>query len=98
MSTPIHDSTDCNITYALLPVHSSAQELQQHLLIKCPGCEAPLTFGGPPASSIDSCGFENYHFRCDECRARFAGVVDPSDGELLLSDPILSDSDGYLER
>jgi hypothetical protein len=35
---------------------------------------------------IDSSGFESYSLECKECRARLAGIIDPYDEKLLLSE------------
>jgi hypothetical protein len=35
---------------------------------------------------IDTCGFESYSLECHECGARLAGIIDPYDDELLLSE------------
>jgi hypothetical protein len=36
--------------------------------------------------SIDSCGFESYSLACSACGAELAGIVDPSDDALLLTE------------
>jgi len=41
---------------------------------------------GSRTPNIDACGFESYSFECDECGARLAGIVDPHDNALLLSE------------
>ena len=33
---------------------------------------------------IDSCGFESYRLRCNECGIGLAGMIDPCDETLLL--------------
>jgi hypothetical protein len=35
---------------------------------------------------MDQCGFASYSFGCDECGAMIAGIVDPADDALLLSE------------
>ena len=35
---------------------------------------------------IDACGFESYRLDCRECGATLAGIVDPADDVLVLSD------------
>jgi hypothetical protein len=37
------------------------------------------------APHIDRCGFENYRSECVQCDTALAGIVDPSDNKLLLS-------------
>jgi hypothetical protein len=34
---------------------------------------------------IDECGFESYRFACHACGAPLAGIIDPADDQLLLS-------------
>ena len=50
----------------------------------CPACGARLTFCRSDAPEIDACGFESYHFACDECGVALAGIIDPFDDALLL--------------
>ena len=38
-----------------------------------------------PLPVIDRCGFELHSFRCEWCAGLLAGIVDPIDGELVLS-------------
>jgi hypothetical protein len=35
---------------------------------------------------VDACGFESYSLECHECGGRLAGIIDPYDDELLLSE------------
>jgi hypothetical protein len=35
---------------------------------------------------IDECGFESYRFACHSCGAALAGIIDPADDQLLLSE------------
>jgi hypothetical protein len=35
---------------------------------------------------MDSCGFESYSLKCDQCGAQLVGIIDPADDQLLLSD------------
>jgi hypothetical protein len=35
---------------------------------------------------IDSSGFESYTLECKECGTRLAGIVDPCDEKLMLSE------------
>jgi hypothetical protein len=35
---------------------------------------------------IDACGFESYRLECKECGLPLAGIVDPFDDTLLLSE------------
>jgi hypothetical protein len=52
----------------------------------CPACGAPVTFSRTDTPCIDACGFESYSLECHECGARLAGIIDPLDDELLLSE------------
>jgi hypothetical protein len=40
---------------------------------------------GARTSHFDAQGFESYQLKCKFCRSSLAGVIDPFDGELLLS-------------
>jgi hypothetical protein len=35
---------------------------------------------------IDEWGFENYSLECKQCGATLAGIIDPADDALLLTD------------
>jgi hypothetical protein len=54
-------------------------------MVACPVCGARLMFARHPDADIDACGFETYRLECQECRATLAGVIDPADDALLLS-------------
>ena len=54
--------------------------------IGCPKCAAQLRFCRSHNPRIDACGFESYSLECKECGVAFAGIVDPSDDTLLLSE------------
>ena len=51
----------------------------------CPKCRHCSTFVRATLPHIDSCGFENHTYRCAWCASLLAGIIDPSDGELVLS-------------
>jgi RNase P subunit RPR2 len=51
----------------------------------CAKCNAHMVFYRSTNPRIDECGFESYSFACDECGTAFAGIVDPFDQTLLLS-------------
>jgi DNA-directed RNA polymerase subunit RPC12/RpoP len=55
-------------------------------VIECPKCTARLMFCRSSTPQIDACGFESYSLECEECGAPFAGIVDPCDDTLLLSE------------
>ena len=55
-------------------------------VVACPSCDAPLKFCRDGMPRIDACGFESYSFECKECGAALAGIVDPFDDTLLLSE------------
>jgi hypothetical protein len=52
----------------------------------CPKCHARLNFRRSAHPDIDSCGFESYRLDCQECGAALAGIVDPADDALLLTE------------
>jgi hypothetical protein len=52
----------------------------------CPKCAARLTLYRSPAPRIDACGFESYNFACDACGAPLAGIIDPYDDALLVTE------------
>ena len=52
----------------------------------CPNCHARLRFHRSPTPDIDACGFESYRLDCRECGAALAGIIDPADDALLLSE------------
>jgi len=54
--------------------------------VACPKCNAQLTFRRDAIPPIDACGFESYSFACHECGAPLAGIIDPADDALLLSE------------
>jgi len=45
-------------------------------------------FSRSPAPGIDECGFESYRFECKECAATLAGIIDPADDMLLISQTV----------
>jgi hypothetical protein len=55
------------------------------IAVTCPKCKNRLKFIRPTVPDIDSCGFESHSFRCESCASLLAGVIDPSDGVLLVS-------------
>jgi hypothetical protein len=55
-------------------------------IVACPACCARLAFQRNSTPRIDACGFESYSLECKECGAPFAGIVDPFDDTLLLSE------------
>ncbi len=55
-------------------------------ILACPACSARLAFRRNSMSRIDACGFESYSLECKECGVPFAGIVDPFDDTLLLSE------------
>ena len=54
-------------------------------LIACPTCSARFIFYRSNAPRIDECGFESYSFACEACGTPLAGIIDPFDEALLLS-------------
>ncbi len=55
-------------------------------VIACPACSARLAFDRSRTPRIDACGFESYSLECKDCGTPFAGIVDPFDDTLLLSE------------
>jgi hypothetical protein len=54
--------------------------------IACPKCSARFVFCRSGKPFIDACGFESYTLECHECGASLAGIVDPFDETLLISE------------
>ncbi len=52
---------------------------------ECPKCKALFLFQRARVPHFDEQGFETYKLVCKFCRASLAGIIDPSDGALLLS-------------
>jgi hypothetical protein len=57
-----------------------------HDAVLCPSCHSRLSFHRSPTPDIDACGFESYRLDCRECGAALAGIVDPADEALLLTE------------
>jgi hypothetical protein len=55
------------------------------IVASCPKCRVRLKLFRSSIPQIDSCGFESYSFRCTGCASSLAGIIDPSDDELLVS-------------
>jgi hypothetical protein len=55
-------------------------------VIVCPRCAAKLTFARNNAFHVDECGFESYGLECVACSAALAGIIDPFDDALLVSE------------
>jgi len=56
--------------------------------IACPSCNALLPFTRSEMPHIDECGFESYRLQCTECSTELAGIIDPFDDALLLSESV----------
>jgi hypothetical protein len=54
--------------------------------VACPRCGVRFAFCRSAHPVIDACGFESYTFACEECGASLAGIVDPLDDVLLITD------------
>jgi hypothetical protein len=59
-------------------------------IVMCPSCRAPLVFHESHAPCIDACGFESHSLECRQCGAALAGLIDPFDDALLLSETAAS--------
>ncbi|HTY55345.1 MAG TPA: hypothetical protein VMB26_09095 [Candidatus Binataceae bacterium] len=57
-----------------------------HEAALCPHCHAGLGFRRSQTPNIDACGFESYRLDCRECGAALAGIIDPADDALLLTE------------
>jgi len=57
-------------------------------VVACPQCSAQFMFSRSPSSRIDECGFESYRFECKGCAATLAGIIDPADDTLLISQTV----------
>jgi hypothetical protein len=64
----------------------SADDAPARDVPQCPKCHARLNFRRSTHPEIDSCGFESYRLDCQECGAALAGIIDPADDALLLSE------------
>ena len=53
------------------------------IAVTCPKCKSSSMFKRPTVPHIDSCGFESHSFRCEWCASLLAGIIDPSDRELV---------------
>jgi uncharacterized Zn finger protein len=52
----------------------------------CPKCGARAMIHRLSDPNIDSCGFENYFLKCNDCGAWLVGIIDPYDETLLLTE------------
>ena len=55
------------------------------ILVTCPKCKRCSTFVRAAPPHIDSCGFESHSFRCEWCASYLVGIIDPIDGDLVVS-------------
>jgi hypothetical protein len=67
------------VTCQTIRIHGTA------IVVTCPKCKRCSTFVRATLPHIDSCGFESHSFRCEWCASFLAGIIDPSDGELVVS-------------
>ena len=67
------------VAYRTIRIHDPA------IAVTCPKCKSCSKFIRPTVPHIDSCGFECHSFRCECCASLLAGIIDPSDGELVVS-------------
>jgi hypothetical protein len=65
---------------------TSAYDYPARDIPQCPKCRARLNFVRSAHPDIDSCGFESYRLDCQECGATLAGIIDPVDNALLVSE------------
>jgi hypothetical protein len=55
------------------------------IVVTCPKCKCS-TFVRVALPHIDSCAFENHSCRCAGCASFLVGIIDPSDGQLIVSE------------
>ena len=65
-------------TYRTIHTHGTA------IVVTCSKCKCS-TFVRAIFPHIDSCGFESHSCRCEGCASSLVGIIDPSDGELVVS-------------
>jgi hypothetical protein len=53
---------------------------------RCPKCRAILNFHRSTKPKIDSGGLESYQLHCQGCGSALAGIIDPADDVLILSE------------
>jgi hypothetical protein len=53
--------------------------------VECPQCNRRFQFRRARPSHFDSHGFESYELDCKFCGASLTGVIDPLEGDLILS-------------
>jgi hypothetical protein len=65
--------------------HRTACKHGSAIVAICPKCKRRSTFVRATLQHIDTCGFESHSFCWEWCANLSAGILDPSDGELVLS-------------
>ena len=70
------------ISRNILAARLSPEDVADHF---CPRCDAALMFLRSAKPHFDSCGFESYSLECKECGVPLAGIIDPFDETLLLT-------------
>jgi hypothetical protein len=55
-------------------------------VVVCTRCAGRLMFSRSHVAHIDQCGFESYSLECAQCGAALAGIIDPYDDTVLLSE------------
>ena len=53
---------------------------------RVPDLQCRFTFYRSHSPHIDACGFDSYSLECKDCGARLAGIFDPANEKLLLSE------------
>jgi hypothetical protein len=64
---------------------SQIQSRATTIVVTCPKCKHCSKFIRATRPHIDSCGFESHSCRCERCASFLVGIVDPLDGEFLVS-------------
>ena len=66
-------------------VRRTIQAYDTAIVASCPKCKVNLKLFRSSIPQIDSSGFESYSFQCEACKSSLAGIIDPLDEELLVS-------------
>jgi uncharacterized Zn finger protein len=65
---------------------STSEGADRTAAASCPKCGTRLVLHRMLNPHIDSCGFENYFLRCNQCGVWLIGIIDPYDEALLLTE------------
>lgn len=65
---------------------SEEAEAERSTAASCPKCGTRIVLHRMLDPHIDSCGFENYFLKCNQCGVWLIGIIDPYDETLLLTE------------